>query len=164
MAHQGPRALERYLAALQPRIFRHRAGAGACACRARAVAARPRLCPRGLIICARRVGCRRGCPRPARYAEHFHPPRREASETIAWGESMGGLVMLPRALRAEPEDHGCSQRVLTHFRLAGHDELALDGAYAFKVLLAADSRHPAGEGHRRSRECWTCRGALRARR
>ena len=60
-------------------------------------------------------------------------------ETIAWGESMGGLVTIALAEQPNPQITGALSACGSISGSLAMMNLALDGAYAFKVLLAADS-------------------------
>jgi pimeloyl-ACP methyl ester carboxylesterase len=69
------------------------------------------------------------------FAGHFGKPRR----VIAWGDSMGGLVSLALAERHPDRFDGALPMCGSVSGSLGMLNTALDGAFAFRTLLAPDS-------------------------
>ncbi len=69
------------------------------------------------------------------FTERIGQPR----QTIAWGESMGGLITVAIAEQRHPQITGALSACGSIAGSLAMMNLALDGAFAFKVLLAPDS-------------------------
>jgi pimeloyl-ACP methyl ester carboxylesterase len=69
------------------------------------------------------------------FAEHFGKPKR----TIAWGSSMGALVTVALAEQYPGRIDGAMPSCGSLAGSLGMMNEALDGAFAFKILLAADT-------------------------